>query len=67
LKNFSINRRKNTQDQTIKVKNYELWDFEKEYEDTNRELEFHSINGNVKLKVKNIDRDLVPEGFKEAL
>ena len=67
MKNFSINRRKNTQDQTIKVKNYELWDFEKEYEDTNRELEFHSINGNVKLKVKNIDRDLVPEGFKEAL
>jgi len=67
LKNFSFKRNKNTQKQTAEVKNYELWDFEKEHEDTNRELEFHSIKGNVKMKVKSIDRDLVPEGFKEAL
>lgn len=65
MKNISFYKDKNKK-KTI-PKNFELWDSKTELNDTNKELEFLSQSGNVKLIVKNIDRDLVPDGFQEQL
>ncbi len=48
-------------------KNLELWDLSGKPNDTNKEVVFLSQCGSVKIRVKNIDRDLIPDGFQEKL
>ena len=67
MKNISFYNEDSNKSHKAPAKNFELWDQEKTPDETNKELEFHSQYGNVKIRVKNIDRDLIPEGFQESV
>ena len=65
--NKSSGNRKKVKSQVWDVPiNYELWDFDHEVRDINKALVFKSPNGRVRLHVKDIDRDLIPDDFMEA-
>ncbi|MBI9109262.1 MAG: hypothetical protein JEZ04_21125 [Spirochaetales bacterium] len=67
MTNTSFHNNKNEKEHRPAAKNFELWDLERTPDETNKELEFYSQCGKVKIRLKQIDRDLVPDGFLQAL